>query len=127
MNNPEASFGASENRLSPLSPLHMWKGEAFRRGEAKVEASFEELTPLRLKEPTDERLFNAYGFFRAYFLAAVTPYALVVIMYRRFRSVAAQPVDGFGLNRAHLHAHPAPDAFVFVDDRFGNKNIAQDF
>jgi hypothetical protein len=49
MNDPEASFGVSENRLSPLSPLHLWRGEAFRRSEAKVEASFEELNPLRLK------------------------------------------------------------------------------
>jgi hypothetical protein len=49
MNYPEASFGVSENRLSPLSPLHKWRGEALRRSEAKVEASFEELNPLRLK------------------------------------------------------------------------------
>jgi hypothetical protein len=48
MNYPEASFGVSENRLSPLSPLHKWRGEALRRGEAKVEASFEELNPLKL-------------------------------------------------------------------------------
>jgi hypothetical protein len=48
MNCPEASFGVSENSLSPLSPLHKWRGEALRRSEAKVEASFEELNPLRL-------------------------------------------------------------------------------
>jgi hypothetical protein len=48
MNYPEASFGVSENRLSPLSPLHTWRGEALRRNEAKVEAIFEELNPLRL-------------------------------------------------------------------------------
>ena len=48
MNYPEASFGVSENRLSPLSPLHKWRGEALRRSEAKVEANFEELNPLRL-------------------------------------------------------------------------------
>jgi hypothetical protein len=40
MNYTEASFGLSENRLSPFSPLHKWRGEAFRRSEAKVEASF---------------------------------------------------------------------------------------
>ena len=39
MNYPEASFGVSENRLSPLSPLHKWRGEALRRSEAKVEVS----------------------------------------------------------------------------------------
>jgi hypothetical protein len=52
MNYPEASFGVSENRLSPLSPLHKWRGEALRRSEAKVEASFEELNPLRFKKRT---------------------------------------------------------------------------
>jgi hypothetical protein len=37
MNYPEASFGVPENSLSPLSPLHKWRGEALRRGEAKFE------------------------------------------------------------------------------------------
>ena len=36
MNYPKASFGISENRLSPLSPLHMWRGEALRRSEART-------------------------------------------------------------------------------------------
>ena len=35
MNYPEASFGVSENRLSPFSPLHKWSGEALRRSEAR--------------------------------------------------------------------------------------------
>jgi hypothetical protein len=38
MNYPETSFGVSENSLSPLSPLHKWRGEALRRGEAKFES-----------------------------------------------------------------------------------------
>jgi hypothetical protein len=36
MNYSEASFGVSENRLSTFSPLHKWRGEALRRGEAKA-------------------------------------------------------------------------------------------
>jgi hypothetical protein len=48
MNYPEASFGVSENRLSPLPPLNKWRGEALHRSESKVKASFEELNPLRL-------------------------------------------------------------------------------
>jgi len=35
MNYPKASFGISENRLSPLSPLHLWRGEALRRSKAR--------------------------------------------------------------------------------------------
>ena len=50
MTYPKVSFGVSENRLSSLSPLHKWRGEALCRGEAKVEASFEELNPLRIKK-----------------------------------------------------------------------------
>jgi hypothetical protein len=49
MNCPKASFGGSENRLSPLSPLHKWRGGALRRSEAKVETSLEQLNPLTLK------------------------------------------------------------------------------
>jgi hypothetical protein len=39
INYPEASFEVSEISLSPLSPLHKWRGEALCRGEAKVKTS----------------------------------------------------------------------------------------
>jgi hypothetical protein len=43
MNYPDPSFGVSENRIFPLFPLLKWRREAFRKGEAKVEANFDEL------------------------------------------------------------------------------------
>jgi hypothetical protein len=49
MNYLEAIASGYPKTASPLSPLHLWRGEAFRRGEAKVEASFEKLNPIKLK------------------------------------------------------------------------------
>jgi hypothetical protein len=48
MNCPEASFGVSENRLSPWSPLHKWRGEALRRSEAKV--GLRGIKPIEIKK-----------------------------------------------------------------------------
>jgi hypothetical protein len=48
MNCPEVSFGVSENRLSPLSPLHKWRGEALRKSEAKV--GLRGIQPIEIKK-----------------------------------------------------------------------------
>jgi hypothetical protein len=49
MNCLEVSIGVSENRLSPLATLHKLRGKALCRSEAKVEAFFEELNPLKFE------------------------------------------------------------------------------
>jgi hypothetical protein len=47
MNYPAAElYGMQNKRLSPLSPLHKWRGEDDVRGEAKDEAEFRGILPI---------------------------------------------------------------------------------